>query len=97
MSPAKYSRMDATEKPSAHHPYAAMLVAALQSGATAMRSRATSQMQTYGPKPTIIDAAESAQPRYVSALRGPAKSSSRPTAPCLRDGPPFLSIRNLQS
>ena len=25
------------------------------------------------------------------------KSSSRPTAPCLRDGPPFLSIRNLRS
>ena len=70
-----------------------MPVAALQSGATAMRSRATSQMHTYGPNPTTIESAESAQPRYVSALRRPAKSSSRATAPRLRgDTSPFWSI-----
>ena len=46
MSPAKYSRIDATESPSAHHPYTAILVAVLQLGATAIRSRATSQMHT---------------------------------------------------
>ena len=77
-------RMLAAARPNAHQPYAAIPVAAPQSGATAMRSRATSQMQTYGPKLTSIETAESAQPRYVSVLRGPAKASRRLTAPLPR-------------
>ena len=76
MSAAKYSRMDSTEKPSAHQPYVAMPLAAPQFGATAMRSRATSQMHTYGAKLTSMEIAESAQPTYVSGLRPPATSSS---------------------
>ena len=50
-------------------------------------------MHTYGPNPTTIESAESTQPRYVSALRGPAKSSSRATAPRLRgDASPVCSM-----
>ncbi len=52
-----------TANASAHQPYAAMPAAAPQSGATAMRSRATNQMHTYGPKLTSMETAESAQPR----------------------------------
>ena len=63
MRPAKYSRMLPAERPNAHQPYEATPAAALQSGATAIRSRATSQTQTYGPKPTSIETAESAHPR----------------------------------
>ena len=81
MRPAKYRAMLSAPNASAHHPYAAIPVAALQSGAAAIRSRATSQMHTYGPKPASIEAADRAQPRYVRALRGPAKSSSLATAP----------------
>ena len=46
MSARKYVTMLASAKPRAHQPYAVMPVAACQSGAAAMRSRATSQMHT---------------------------------------------------
>ncbi len=44
MSAAKYSAMPTTANPSAAQPYSARFSASLQFGATAMRSRATSQM-----------------------------------------------------
>ena len=62
MSPAKYKRMESTANPRAHQPYTAMFAAAPQFGATAIRSRATNQMQMYGPKLTSIEMADSAQP-----------------------------------
>ena len=46
MRARKYVAMLASAKPTAHHPYAVMPVATCQSGATAMRSRTTSQMHT---------------------------------------------------
>ena len=45
MSPAKYSKMPPTANAKASQPYWVMLCARVQSGATAIRSRATSQMQ----------------------------------------------------
>ena len=46
MRARKYVTMLASAKPTAHQPYDVMPAAACQSGATAMRSRATSQMHT---------------------------------------------------
>ena len=57
--------MLAGAKPTAHQPYIAILVASLQLGATAIRSRATSQMHTYGSKAQQLRGAESAMPKYV--------------------------------
>ena len=54
--------MESTANPRAHQPYTAMFAAAPQFGATAIRSRATNQMQMYGPKLTSIEMADSAQP-----------------------------------
>ena len=45
MSPAKYSKMPPTANAKASQPYRVMPCAWVQSGATAIRSRATSQIQ----------------------------------------------------
>ena len=45
INPAKYKTMPATAKANASQPYCAMSCARVQSGATAIRSRATSQIQ----------------------------------------------------
>ena len=45
MSPAKYSAIPPTAAAKAIHPYRVTLSASVQSGATAIRSRAASQMQ----------------------------------------------------
>ena len=73
--------MLARAKPTAHQPYIAMSVASLQLGATAIRSRATSQMHTYGPKLNSCENAERAMPKYVRNLRSPAYASSSPMPP----------------
>ena len=74
ISARKYTTMDAAASATAAQPYAAMLMAACQFGATSIRSRATNQMHRNGPKLSSCDMPDSAQPRYVSALRLPAKS-----------------------
>ena len=63
ISAQKYTMMDAAAKATAAQPYVAMLVAFCQFGATSMRSRATNQMHTNGPKLSSCDMPESAQPR----------------------------------
>ena len=45
MSPAKYSAIPPTAAAKAIHPYRVTFSASVQSGATAIRSRAASQMQ----------------------------------------------------
>ena len=47
----------------------------------AIRSRATSQMHTYGPKLSSCESAERAMPKYVRNLRSPAYASSSPIPP----------------
>lgn len=58
-----------------------MPAASSQLGATAMRSRATNQMQTNGPKLKSCATADSTMPTYVSGRRLPENSSSCATAP----------------
>ena len=68
ISAAKYTTIPAKEKPKAIQPYLAMSAACVQFGATAIKSRTTSQMQIYGAMPKTIATADRKSPRKVSFL-----------------------------